>query len=257
VSYKVVALIAAMHTAGGETFRGAAGWLSLAQQHHQLLEEFREVFGKHLPTPIKLGFWLLEHSGEKPGTAPDEPTIHAKHSEHRKAWLFRVITKRRLEQLAQEAIAAKEKKAAEIQSAFFEKYGRKDLERATRIEARQPSVTIPVQAASELTPPKPTEFLTQTRKDTDGKLHTEIVRDRTGEPMKSAPHTLEPPKPEPVLETPKTRVELMREEYLRRNSGVAGAGGFCDPAGVVSRNMHTEQGGTFVNVCRPLNGNWS
>ena len=231
-------LIVAMHTASGPKGRYVTRWLELAQTDSALREAFRQVFGKRLPLPQRLGQWLSERLGTH-----GELLLEGRYKTRRKAWAYRVITPteaaernaaREAAELQREALSAEMVRAAadrELERIAARVVRKQERQREA---AKKLSVHIEVMPAS-----LPVEHVYETHVDSDGRVTRKPVTDpRTGEPVK---RTLQPsvaPEKEPEPQ-PMTRVEQMRARYLKHHQGGVLSDrdfGFCDPGGVVSAN---------------------
>jgi hypothetical protein len=228
----VVALIAAMYTAGGTHGRYALAWQTLAQRDEVLRAAVRTVFGKRLPTLQKLGSWLSEHIG-----AHGDYLREGKHSLKRKAWAYRVVT---LAEVAEQERKRREEEAQlhaqhEAQQAAIRETERQRAEAAEKDRQRA------AEAEAARLEASPYEY--QTRVDGQGHVIRTLMIGRDGQPLRKHAQSAAPEKSaEP--ERPKTRVEQMRADYLahhQQHNVLEHHLGFANPGGIVRHNMAAEQ----------------
>lgn len=241
-------LITAMHVVIPERFGTCAAWIERAQQHHGLLEAFKEVFGKRLPTPNKLGLWLSERCGQSAG----ELTLRGRHSLRRKGWSYGVWTKAALEPPAPPAPVAVQKPPVPESAA--------PADSVVQIAAPKPDDGTMLVAGPDGEPvrvpytwsvgpngaPIKKPGLPPPKRD--------YVLPTVSTPTDSAPIGCTPARNVPAWVAEKrqpTKAELIAQHD--RTTGLT-SGGFFDPDGVVSQNIARESGGPYMHVTGPWPG---
>lgn len=219
-----------MHAAANDTPLTCAQWIELAQQHHGLLEAFHGVFGKRLPVVTKLGLWLSERCGQSAG----DLFLHGRHSARRKGWIYRVVSKAKLAQLAEER-------------------------RAALAQAPAPAVKVAPAPVLPVNDPVLNPYMSTSTVHGDGRVTREPVLGRDGQPLKLIPVA---PEPAPEISSgqsdgrppwlqrgerkPRDRAEW--QEWQRGRSGAPSVCGFANPGGIVSHNIIVEDG-NVLNYC--------
>lgn len=230
--------------------KSATEWLSAAHRNTELREAFAAVYGSKLPTRQKLGQDLSAWAGVLHGEA--EYRVVSVYNTHSKSSKYTVETAGDIA-AREHAQSLKELKQGVVDDARFVRASNRlaeeilEQEEAKRDEEALAKIheTLKVEVAQA--PPPSTEYLTTTRVDqSTGRIIETPVMGRDGQPVRKHKPAPEEAKPAEA-ERPKTRVEEMRERYLKHHAPGAAVdvARWSNPGGVVTQNIRNESTNDF------------